>query len=127
LRGRVTTGNGQGRHFTQLDWACRQFQERLGIDPFPGTLNLVVEDEESIGAWQRLEKTPGVRIDNPNDGPKDCHGRCYPVTIEGRIDAAIVLPEVAGYSPAKIELIAAVCLRAALGVADGDSLRVEIR
>ena len=100
--------------------------ERLGIDPFPGTLNLVVEDVDSIDAWHRLESTPGVRIENPNDAPNDCDGRCYPVTIEGRIDAAIALPEVAGYSPVQIELIAAVCLRDALEVADGDSLWLEI-
>jgi CTP-dependent riboflavin kinase len=127
LKGRIATGSGQGKHFTQLHWARRQFVERLGIDPFPGTLNLVLEDVESIDVWHRVQKTPGVRIENPNDGPNDCDGRCYPVTIEGRIDAAIVLPEVPGYSPVQIELIAAVCLRDALQVDDGDALRLEIR
>lgn len=126
MKGRVATGSGQGRHFTQLDWARRQFVQKLGIDPFPGTLNLVLEDAESIDVWHRLRKTPGARIENPNDGPNDCDGRCYPVTIEGRIDAAIVLPEVAGYSPVQIELIAAVGLREALDVKDGESLRLEI-
>jgi CTP-dependent riboflavin kinase len=100
--------------------------QKLGIDPFPGTLNLVLEDAESIDVWHRLRKTPGARIENPNDGPNDCDGRCYPVTIEGKIDAAIVLPEVAGYSPVQIELIAAVGLREALDVKDGESLRLEI-
>ena len=127
MKGRVAAGRGQGRHFTQLDWARRQFVQKLGIAPFPGTLNLVVEDVESIDVWHRLGKTLGVRIENPNDGPNDCDARCYPVTIEGRIDAAIVLPEVAGYSPVQIELIAPVCLRDALDVDDGDSLRLEIR
>lgn len=127
MRGRVATGTGQGRHFTQLDWARRQFVQKLGIDPFPGTLNLVLEDAESIDVRHRLRKTPGARIENPNDGPNDCDGRCYPVTIEGRIDAAIVLPEVPGYSPVQIELIAPVCLRDALDLTEGDSLRPEIR
>ena len=77
--------------------------------------------------WNRLKGTPGVRIDNPNEGPHDCDARCYLVSIDGQIDAAIVLPEVAGYSPVQIELIAAVCLRDALQVDDGDSLRLEIR
>lgn len=127
MKGRVATGSGQGRHFTQLEWARRQFVQKLGIDPFPGTLNLMLEDPQSIDVWHRLRKTPGVRIENSNDGPNDCDGRCYSVTIEGRIAAAIVLPEVAGYSPAQIELIAPVGLREALGVEDGDSLRWEIR
>ena len=38
-----------------------------------------------------------------------------------------MLPEVPGYSPVQIELIAAVCLRDALQVDDGDALRLEIR
>jgi CTP-dependent riboflavin kinase len=127
VKGRVATGSGQGRHFTQLEWARRQFVQKLGIDPFPGTLNLVLEDAESIEVWHRLRKAPGIRIENPNDGPNDCDGRCYPVTIDGRIDAAIVLPEVAGYSPVQIELIAPVGVREALGVEDGDSLGLELR
>jgi CTP-dependent riboflavin kinase len=126
LLGRVATGRGEGSHFTQLDWARQQFLDKLGIDPFPGTVNLIVDDSESMEVWNRLKGTPGVRIANPNRGPRDCDGRCYPVSVAGKIDAAIVLPEVTGYSPAKIEIIAAVRVRDALDVDDGDSVRLEI-
>jgi CTP-dependent riboflavin kinase len=36
------------------------------------------------------------------------------------------MPEVAGYPDDKIEIIAAVGLRAALGLADGDALALEV-
>jgi CTP-dependent riboflavin kinase len=127
LLGRIATGIGQGKHFTRLDWARQQFLSKLGIDPFPGTVNLIVEDSDSMSVWNRLKGTPGVRIANPNDGPHDCDARCYPVSIDGQIDAAIVLPEITGYSPVQIEIIAAVGVRDALGVDDGDSLRLAIR
>jgi CTP-dependent riboflavin kinase len=127
LLGRLVAGKGQGKHFTRLEWARQQFLDKLGIDPFPGTINLIVDDPKSTKAWNRLKGTPGVRIDNPNDGPKDCDARCYPVSIEGRIDAAIVLPEVDGYSPVKIEIIAATGVRDALDVDDGDSMRLRIK
>ena len=126
LLGRLATGSGQGKHFTRLDWARQQFLDKLGIDPFPGTINLIVEDSESMKVWNRLKGTPGVRIDNPNDGPHDCDARCYPVSIEGQIDGAIVLPEVVGYSPVQIEVIAANEVRELLRIEDGDSLRFEI-
>jgi len=126
LLGRLAAGSGKGRHFTQLTWARQQFLDRLGIDPFPGTINLIVDDPESVNVWNRLRGTPGVRIDNPNDGPHDCDARCYPVSIDGRIDGAIVLPEVAGYSAVKIEVIAAVGLRGALDIKDGDPVTLEI-
>jgi CTP-dependent riboflavin kinase len=101
--------------------------DKLGIDPFPGTINLILDDSESIEVWNRLKGTPDVRIDNPNDGPRDCDARCYRVSIDGQIDAAIVLPEVAGYSPVKIEIIAARGIRDALDIDDGDSLRLQIQ
>ena len=127
LLGRLATGSGQGKHFTRLDWAREQFLDKLGIDPFPGTINLIVDDSESMKVWNRLKATRGVRIDNPNDGPHDCDARCYPVSIDGQIEAAIVLPEVAGYSPVQIEIVAAVGVRDALDIDDGDSLRLEIQ
>jgi CTP-dependent riboflavin kinase len=126
LLGRLATGSGRGKYFTPLDWARRQFVDKLGIDPFPGTINLIVDDAESMKVWNRLKSTPGVRIDNPNSGPHDCNARCYPVSIDGQIDAAIVIPEVAGYPPFQIELIAAIGVRDALAVGDGDTLSLEI-
>lgn len=127
LVGRLVTGTGEGQRFTQLDWARRQFVDKLGIDPYPGTVNLIVDDSESIKVWERLKATPGIRIDSPNDGPRECDGRCYPVLVGGQVEGAIVLPEVPGYSPVKIEVIAATRLRDELDVEDGDSLTLEIR
>jgi CTP-dependent riboflavin kinase len=127
LLGRLVTGIGHGKRFTRLDWARRQFVDKLGIDPFPGTINMIVEAADSVRVWNRLKGTPGVRIENPNDGPHDCDARCYPVSIDGRIEAAIVVPEVPNYSPVQIEVIAAVGVREALAVDDGDSLKLEIR
>ena len=127
LHGQLTTGIGQGKPFTRLDWAREQFMNKLGIDPFLGTINLIVDDSESKKVWSRLKSTPGVRIDNPNDGPHDCDARCYPVSIEGQVDGAIVLPEVEGYSPLQIEVIAAKGVREVLRIEDGDSLRLQIQ
>ena len=127
ILGRLATGIGQGKHFTQLDWAHQQFLDKLGIDPFPGTINLIVDDSESLRVWNRLKDTPGIRIINPEDGPHNCDARCYPVSIQGQINGAIVVPEVAGYPPTQIEIIAATGVREALEIEDGDSLRLEIR
>lgn len=49
------------------------------------------------------------------------------MTINGRIDAAIVLPEVHGYARNLIELIAAMGIRDALLLADNDPLTLETR
>ena len=126
LTGRLSTGIGQGKHFTTLEWVRQQFIGKLDIDPFPGTLNLIVGDSESKRIWNRLKSTPGVRIGNPGNGPHDCDARCYPVAIEGQIDGAIVLPEVVGYPPAQIEVIAAIQVRESLDIEDGDLLTLQV-
>ena len=73
------------------------------------------------------KETPGVRVVNPNDGPHDCDARCYPVSLGGRIDGAIVLPEIEGYSLMQIEIIFAIGVRDALGLKDGDLLSLEFQ
>jgi CTP-dependent riboflavin kinase len=83
LIGRVASGRGEGQRFTQLEWAREQFTEKLGINPSPGTLNLIVDQPEFAEIWNRLKSTPGVRIDNPNDGPHDCDARCLSVLKTG--------------------------------------------
>jgi CTP-dependent riboflavin kinase len=121
VRGRVARGEGEGAAFTQLAWARAAFVRLLGIDPFPGTLNLAPED---AAAWAALRARPGIAIPPPD--ATFCAARAWKVRVAGRIDAAIVVPEVAGYPDDKIEIIAAVSLRDALGLVDGDVVAVEV-
>ena len=127
IRGRVASGVGQGRHFTRLPWALEQFVGRLGIDPWPGTFNIVVDDPTRCPYGCGSSGLPGFAWKTPNDGPHDCDARCYPVRVDGRIDGAIVYPEVEDYPPAQVEIVAEVDLREALGVEDGDSVTLTIQ
>lgn len=120
--GRVAPGKGVAVGFTTADWARRAFISLVGIDPYPGTLNLVVEEGADLAAWTRLRATPGLRMAAPD--PAWCDGRLYRVSLPTGIAAAIVMPEVASYDPRQVELIAAVRLREALALDDGDVLLV---
>ncbi|MEE2970625.1 MAG: DUF120 domain-containing protein [Pseudomonadota bacterium] len=126
LSGRVASGVGQGVFFTGLGWAREQFVAKLGIEPFPGTFNMVIDDPDAMTSWVRLKRTAGVVIENPGDGPHDCDGICWKVTLADRIEAAIVLPDVPDYPPAQIELIASVGVRDVLGVEDGDPISLQV-
>ncbi len=126
IQGVLATGIGMGTTFTQLDWVRQQFREHLGIDPYPGTVNLIVETDAAQSSWQRVSATPGIRIDNPGSGPNDCDARCYKALIAGYIEAAIILPEVAGYPDNQIELVAAIAVRPTLGISDGATVVIEI-
>jgi riboflavin kinase len=40
LRGRVVSGLGEGQHYISRQGYLKQFREKLGFEPFPGTLNI---------------------------------------------------------------------------------------
>lgn len=118
--GIVRDGLGQGRDFTQLDWVRQQVCDKIGFDPYPGTLNLQVENPDTLAAFR---KQRGIAID---PAPGFCSARCLRAQLAGRIAAAWILPDVPGYPSDVIELIAPVCLRETLGVGTGDVVEVEI-
>jgi HAD superfamily hydrolase (TIGR01509 family) len=119
--GRVSTGLGQGAGFTSLPWAQSQFRHLLGIEPFPGTLNLTLAPGD-LAALEGLKERGGLAV--APERATDCGARCYPVLVSGPegvpVTAAIVVPDVPAYPAGQVELIAAMSLRAALRVSDGD-------
>ena len=123
LRGKVTTGKGEARGFTQIPWVRQQLIGKLGFEPYPGTLNVRIEETDGIVAWMALRARPGIDIE-PEDG--FCAARCYPVDVEGQIRAAIILPLVAGYSADVVEVVGPVSLRDALGLSDGSAVTLAV-
>lgn len=124
LRGRVVTGQGRGRHFTRLPWARAQFREKLGIDPYPGTLNVRLTTPAMQQQWGGLRQRPAVMI--RADEPEACDAHGFHVDVNGALAAAIIWPQVDAYPDDQLELIAAVDLRQGLQLADGDEVRVEL-
>ena len=121
----VCSGLGEGMVFTRLDWAEQEFRAKLGYSPYPGTFNLQLRDANWPETRARWLGGRGAAIVPP---PGFCAARCFPVQLEGGIAGAAVFPDVPGYPPDKVEVVAPVSLRKALGVADGDvvKLRIEI-
>ncbi len=127
IRGTVFSGLGQGGFFTQLDWVKQQFQHKLGFVPFPGTLNLKV-DQESVDVVNKLRAREGIDIVPPS--PDFCQAKSFPISIRG-IGAAIVLPEAEHFtkdvhSSDVIEVIAPVNIKKTLSIQDGDQLTITI-
>ncbi len=124
LSGRVVTGIGQGAGFTELKHAKKQFLDKLGIDSWPGTLNLKLEDEVALADWQSVRNGDGINISAP-DG-NNCHARSYPVHINNQVAGAIIFPEISDYPADQVEIIASVSLRRHLSLNDGDRIRVDV-
>ncbi len=124
LTGRVVSGLGEAASFTQTPWARETFIAKLGIDPYPGTVNLALVDPAERARWVALRTTSGMFVPPPE--PQWCGARLFRARIAGRIDAGIVFPEVPFYPEDKLELIAAVAVREALSLAEGDTLTIAV-
>lgn len=53
LSGQVITGLGEGQYYISLEGYRTQFREKLGFDPYPGTLNIKLEPQ-SIELRKRI-------------------------------------------------------------------------
>ena len=122
LYGKIISGLGEGKVFVELPWAKAQFIDKVGIDPYPGTLNLKLENPEALKGLQKLRELPGIII--IPDNPAFCQGKCYKIMIQGKIPGAIVIPLVPEYPNDKLEIISPYNLKELLKVQDGAEITV---
>lgn len=149
LTGSVTTGMGEGKHYVTLSGYMRQFRDRLGYEPYPGTLNIGLDDESKT-ARARLGALEPVTIDGWEDeGRTYGPAYCYPVTIalDTEVDvgdvadtttsaetgggkmyspAHVITPERTHHGDDNLELVAPDRLRETLDLEDGSRLTVVV-
>jgi HAD superfamily hydrolase (TIGR01509 family) len=101
----------------------RRLIDCAGIDPYPGTVNLDVADEDR-GAWRAWRALEGEAIEAPE--ARYCSARCFPVRIEGRVPGAVVVPQVQGYPEHRAEVVAALGVRAHFSLDEGARVRLEL-
>jgi len=127
LEGTVFTGLGEGAYYVSLNQYRKQFIEKLGFDPFPGTLNLKLTTEYDIKTRQELEAYPGIEICGfKNETRTYGSGKCYPAIINNAVKGAVVFAFRTHYDHSVIEVIAPMFLRKRLKLKDGQKVKVEI-
>lgn len=123
LSGRVITGLGEGQYYISLDGYRIQFLEKLGFDPYPGTLNIKL-DATSVDVRKRI--TESIKIAGFTDQNRTFgKGSCFKVMISN-IEGAVITPERTHYPEDIIEIIAPVNLRNHLDLKDGHKINVEV-
>lgn len=127
LEGVVFTGMGEGAYYVTRDHYRKQFMEKLGFDPYPGTLNLKLTTDYDVKTFSELKAYPAIEIEGFSDenrtfGPV----RCYPAIVENKVRGALVSAMRTHYNSTVIEIISPVCLRKHLGLKDGHKVKVEV-
>jgi riboflavin kinase len=131
LSGVVTSGMGEGRHYISLSGYMEQFRDRLGYEPFAGTLNVELDDE-SVRARARMDALDPVGIDGWEDDDRTYGPAfCWPATVETvdgtrYTDAHVIAPERTHHGTDQLELIAPDRLRDELGLNDDDHVTIHV-
>jgi riboflavin kinase len=127
LEGTVFTGLGEGAYYISKEQYRKQFIEKLGFDPFPGTLNLRLTTDYDIKTRNELEAYPGIEVagftsEDRTFGPVKCH----PIIIDNKVKGALVSAMRSHYDASVLEIIAPVPLRRHLKLRDGHKVKVEV-
>jgi riboflavin kinase len=130
LRGAVTSGMGEGRHYISLPGYMRQFKSLLGYEPFLGTLNIDLDDE-SVRERGRLSSFEPITIEGWEDDDRTYGpAYCYPASVtagDGQYEAAhVITPERTHHGDDQIELIAPDKLRNELALEDGSPITIHV-
>jgi riboflavin kinase len=127
LGGKVFTGYGEGAYYISKESYRKQFIEKLGFDPYPGTLNLKLVSDYDVKARNELEAYPGVEIQGFKDEDRTFGSvKCYPVIIENQVKGALILALRSHYDASVLEIIAPVSLRKHLKLKEGQKVKVEV-
>ncbi|RLG92999.1 riboflavin kinase [Candidatus Bathyarchaeota archaeon] len=127
IEGTVFSGLGEGAYYVTREAYRRQFIEKLGFDPYPGTLNLKLTTEYDVEAAADLESYPAIVIEgfkneNRTYGPV----RCFHALVNNREKGAVVMALRSHYNMSVLEVIAPVYLRGKLKLKDGSRVKVTV-
>jgi riboflavin kinase len=124
FKGKILSGLGEGRYYTEQDGYIEQFREKLGFVPYPGTLNVEIEYVER-NKLRLLKNSKAINIDEFKTRNRTFGSvRCFRAKING-LDGAIVLPMRTHYSNV-LEFISNDYLRKKLDLRDGDEVKIVI-
>lgn len=121
--GKVFTGLGEGAYYISKKPYLDQFQSKLGYQPYPGTLNLRIEQYmDQLLLAEKMSKPP-IFIQGFTDHERAFgDGYCYPVIVNDTYEGAIVKAIRTVYDNSVVEIISPHNLRRELKLKDGDKV-----
>lgn len=127
LKGSLVSGMGEGAYYMSLKGYTSQFKEKIGYVPFPGTLNIKLDQKEFIEAIKHLDVQDGIKINGFSDG-KRTYGwvKCFAAEINGSIKCHLIRLERTHHDPSVIELISKANIRKEKKISDGSNIKIKV-
>ena len=127
IEGIVFTGLGEGAYYISKEYYRSQFVEKLGFDPYPGTLNLKITTDYDLKTRTELEAYPAIEIQGfKNEDRTFGTVKCYSAIISNKVKGAVIFALRSHYDKSVLEIVSPVNLRKHLNLKDGQKVKVEI-
>jgi riboflavin kinase len=122
--GKIISGMGEGTYYTSQDGYIKQFKEKLGFIPYPGTLNVEIESIEK-NKLRLLKKFESIDINSFESNNRTFGNvKCFHASINNK-KCVLVLPGRGHYSKV-LEIISKEYLRNTLKLNDDDKVEVVV-
>jgi len=127
LKGALVSGMGEGAYYMSLKGYTKQFKEKLGYVPFPGTLNVKLSSKEHIEAVAQFYSLDCVLINGFSD-EKRTYGwvKCFNAKLNNLINCELIILERTHHDNSVIELISKINIRKTAKLKDGSNLTIKI-
>ena len=127
LNGSVISGLGEGAYYMALNGYTKQFKTKVGYIPYPGTLNIKLNQLQATRIIQQLDDLNGIMIDPFSDG-KRTYGwvNCFHAILNNSIKCELIRLERTHHDSSVIELISKNNLRKTARLKTGSKVMVRI-
>jgi len=124
FRGTIVSGMGEGTYYIAQEGYVKQFKERLGFKPYPGTLNIKIKEIEK-NKLRLIKHHQAIHVDSFKTRHRTFGDvKCFHAKINDK-PCALVLP-LRGHYSSVLEFIARENLREKIGLTDGDTANITI-
>jgi len=127
LNGSVISGLGEGAYYMSLNGYTKQFKVKIGYIPFPGTLNIKLNQLQATQIIQQLDDLDSIIVEPFSDG-KRTYGwvKCFHATLNDSIKCELIRLERTHHDNSVIELISKINLRKTVGLKTSSKVRIKI-
>lgn len=127
MEGELFSGMREGRYYISVEGYKNQFKEKLGFEPYLGTLNLKLKSYSDLQTKKILLNYPGVMIEPfENKGRTFGEVKCFKTLINDKVEGAVLLIQRTHYGEDVLEVISPEYLREKMKLKDGDKIRLKI-
>ena len=127
LKGKLVSGMGEGAYYMSLKGYTRQFKTKIGYIPFPGTLNVQLDQERYLQTISQFDTANGIMIKSFSDG-KRTYGwvKCFKATLNKTVQCHIIRLERTHHDPHIVELVSVSNIRKTCKLQDGSKVTIKI-